>query len=156
MFGSHQLNGLPFHELSAHDALSAHPFFGQKLCGRVFSYIASIARILPWDCSLYCAQRQWQQANRGEFFLSHLAVYLRNVDHRQQRWTCQLLCRSAQLPCPSPLKLASLLLTSGASLCLDFYTRKHFALRYPPGWVDITSRLQKLHIIRPPPLSVST
>ena len=89
MFGSHQLNGLPFYILSAHDALSTHPFFGQKSCGRVFSYIAS-AHPLPWDCSLNCTLWQWQQASRGHIFLSHSAVYSWNVDRPQQQWTRQL------------------------------------------------------------------
>jgi len=33
-------------------------FFSQKLCGRVFRYIVS-PHPLPWDCFLYCTQRQW-------------------------------------------------------------------------------------------------
>ena len=41
-----------------------------------------------------------------------------NADHLQHRWTRQLLRGSALLPCPSTLKLTSLLLVSGASLRL--------------------------------------
>ena len=44
-----------------------------------------------------------------------------NVDRPQQRWTRLLLRRSALLPHPSTLELISLLLVSGASLCLAFY-----------------------------------
>ena len=44
-----------------------------------------------------------------------------NADRLQQRWTHLLLRRSTLLPCPSTLKLISLLLASGASLCLVFY-----------------------------------
>ena len=40
------------------------PFFGWKLCGRVFIYIVS-AHPLPWDCSLYW--KRWQQAS-NKFF----------------------------------------------------------------------------------------
>ena len=44
-----------------------------------------------------------------------------------QRWTCQLLCKSALLPHPSTLKLVSLPLVSGASLCLEFGDALHLA-----------------------------
>ena len=40
----------------------------------------------------------------------------RNAECPQQQWTHQLPCRSAQLPPPSRLKLASLSLASGACL----------------------------------------
>ena len=55
-----------------------------------------------------------------------------NADHLQQRWACQLLHRSALLPRPSKLKLASLPPASGASLCLAFYARRCLMLHARP------------------------
>ena len=55
--------------------------------------------------------------------LSTVKLSTTNADPLQQQWTRQLLCGSALLPWPSTLKLVSLPLELGASLCLAFYTR---------------------------------
>ena len=65
--------------------------------------------------------RAW---TNGEFKpLGCLQLKVSTVDGPQWWWTYQLLCRSAWLPCPSPLRLTSLPLVSVASLRLMFYTR---------------------------------
>ena len=62
------------------------------------------------------------------------------TDRWQRRWTRQLLHGSAPLPRPSPLKIASLPLASGASLHLAFYAR----LRRRP--LTFICHLARLHV----------
>ena len=61
-----------------------------------------------------------------------------DADRPQQRWTCQLLPGSVLVSHPLLLKLASLLLVSGASLHFAFYTwppppQKEENLKWPTG-----------------------
>ena len=74
--------------------------------------------------------------------LGCLQLIVSTVDRWQQWWTCQLLCRSMSLPCPSSLKLTSLPLALGTSLCLEFYIQLHLTLRTQPPLPTLSNYFQ--------------
>ena len=111
--------------------------FSAKSCRGIF-----IPRISPPTSNLLYSQVQGLRGGMAEPERSQhpqnrsVKLSTTNADRLQHRWTRQLLRGSALLPCPSTLKLTSLLLASGASLRLALQAQPplSYTVRWSPWW----------------------